>query len=78
MGKEGVKQVHLAVPEAILIACHMESLNHWSLSKKELREYALENGFSDNLIIPDDGDMIELLEQRLPFEKCEAIRQNST
>lgn len=78
MGKEGVKQVHLAVPEAILIACHMESLNHWSLSKKELREYALENGFSDNLIIPDDGDMIELLEQRLPLQKCEAIRQNST
>ncbi len=61
MGKEGVKQVHLAVPEAVLIACHMESLNHWTLSKKELREYALEKGFSDNLIIPDDGETIVLI-----------------
>ncbi|MBR0382995.1 MAG: MBL fold metallo-hydrolase [Eubacterium sp.] len=63
MGKEGVKQVHLAVPEAVLIACHMESLNHWILSKKELREYALENGFLDHLIIPDDGETISLLRE---------------
>ena len=60
MGREGVKQIHRTVPDALLIACHMESLNHWVLSKKELREYAMAQGFSDQLIIPDDGECMEL------------------
>ena len=60
MGREGVGQIHEVVPEALLIACHMESLNHWVLSKKELRDYAKKRGFSDRLMIPDDGESIEV------------------
>ena len=59
MGKEGVKQIHDLVPEAMLVACHMESLNHWGLSRKELGDYALQEGFSSSLIIPEDGQLME-------------------
>ena len=58
MGREGVGQIHRTVPGALLIACHMEALNHWVLSKRELREYARNQGFSDQLIIPEDGEVI--------------------
>ena len=58
MGREGVGQIHRTVPGALLIGCHMESLNHWVLSKRELREYARNQGFSDQLIIPEDGEVI--------------------
>ena len=58
MGKEGVWKIHQAVPEATLIACHMESLNHWTLSKQDLRAFARKQGFSDQLIIPEDGEEI--------------------
>ena len=60
MGKEGVGKVHQTLPDALLIACHMESLNHWVLSKKELRDYARNQGFPDRLIIPEDGESMEI------------------
>ena len=58
MGKEGLWKIHQAVPEAALIACHMESLNHWMLSKKDLRAYSEKQAFSDQLIIPENGEVL--------------------
>lgn len=37
----------------------MEAVNHALLSRKELREYAEEKGFSDRLVIPADGEVCE-------------------
>src|SRR5690625_298259 len=59
-GKKDVQRVHEFVPEATIIAIHMEELNHCLLSRKELKEYAEEKGFSENLIIPEDGEVINL------------------
>lgn len=45
------------LPESIIIATHMDSVDHATVSRKQLREYADEHGISRNqLIIPEDGD----------------------
>ncbi|ANF95532.1 MBL fold metallo-hydrolase [Paenibacillus bovis] len=55
MGKEDVHEVYKAAPQAKIIAVHMEAVNHWTLSRAELKRYAEEKGFSSSLFIPEDG-----------------------
>lgn len=57
MGKHDVLKVHEAAPDAILIATHMEAVNHATLSRKELREFSDEKGFSKILSVPEDGEI---------------------
>jgi L-ascorbate metabolism protein UlaG (beta-lactamase superfamily) len=56
MGTEDVKKVHDAAPAATLIASHMEAINHCVLTRAELREFAVRNGMSQRLLIPEDGE----------------------
>lgn len=56
MGTEDVLRVHQAAPEALLIASHMEAINHCVLTRAELRGFAAEEGFSDKLLTPGDGE----------------------
>lgn len=59
MGKEDVHNTHAAAPQAILIASHMEAVNHWALSREELKNFAADQGFSDKLRVPQDGEAFE-------------------
>ena len=44
---------------AIVVATHMEALDHGTVSRASLRTYAHEKGISeDRLLIPDDGDIL--------------------
>lgn len=56
MGKEDIYEVHKAAPDANIISVHMEAVNHWALSRKELKDFAEEKGFSAKLSVPDDGE----------------------
>ena len=56
MGKEDVHEVHNAAPQAVLIACHMEAVNHCVLSRNELREYSTANEMTERLLVPEDCD----------------------
>jgi L-ascorbate metabolism protein UlaG (beta-lactamase superfamily) len=58
MGKRDVLKVHEAAPNATLIATHMEAVNHAVLSRKELREFSIENGFDTNIAVPEDGETV--------------------
>lgn len=60
MGKEDVHFVYEKSPKAHIIATHMEAENHWVLSRAELRAFAKEQGFADQLMIPEDGESIEI------------------
>lgn len=60
MGKRDVYEVHRAAPEATLIATHMESVNHATLSRDELRRFAVEKGMADQLLVPEDGETCAL------------------
>lgn len=56
MGKEDLYNLHQVAPYATIIASHMEAMNHWSLSRTELRQYAVEKGFDSKILIPEDGE----------------------
>ena len=59
MSKEDFFEAIKAAPNAKFLATHMEAVNHLMVSRKDLREYAEENGFSNRLSIPADGETCE-------------------
>ena len=56
MGKEDIHEVCLAAPKATIIASHMESVNHVTLSRGELRRFLDEKGMTERVLIPADGE----------------------
>lgn len=60
MNKEDVYEVHNAAPEATLIASHMESVNHAALSRVELRQFLVEKGIANSVLVPEDGESYSL------------------
>ncbi|QTC43030.1 MBL fold metallo-hydrolase [Bacillus sp. V3] len=56
MGKQDVLETAEAAQDATIIAVHMEAVNHWTLSRKELRKFAEEKGISSHVIVPEDGE----------------------
>ncbi|ABP58740.1 MBL fold metallo-hydrolase [Enterobacter sp. 638] len=58
MGQEDVLNVHFLLPQARIVATHMEAINHCLLTRSALREYADANQMSDVLSIPQDGETV--------------------
>ena len=56
MGKDDVYEVHKTAPDAKIIAVHMKAVNHWTLSREELKRFANEKGISASVLVPDDGE----------------------
>jgi L-ascorbate metabolism protein UlaG (beta-lactamase superfamily) len=56
MGKDDIYQVYKAAPNAKIISVHMEAVNHWTLSREELKSFSNEKGISSNILVPDDGE----------------------
>lgn len=56
MEENDVHEVVKAAPNAKVISVHMEAVNHWNLSREDLKKFAAEKGIEDNIIVPDDGD----------------------
>ncbi len=57
MGKEDIHAVSKAAPHAKMIVVHMEAVNHWTLSRKELNDFLYEEGIHSHIYVPDDGDV---------------------
>ncbi|WP_195536586.1 MBL fold metallo-hydrolase [Bacillus paralicheniformis] len=56
MGKEDIYETHKAAPNAKIIVSHMEAVNHWGLSKEELKSFIHEKGISSHVLVPEDGE----------------------
>lgn len=56
MGKEDIYEVYKAAPSAKIVSVHMEAVNHWTLSREELKNYSNEKGISSNVLVPNDGE----------------------
>ncbi|MFJ7969913.1 MBL fold metallo-hydrolase [Psychrobacillus sp. NPDC096389] len=56
MGKDDIYEVYKAAPNAKIISNHMEAVNHWTLSREELKSFNQEKGISSNILVPDDGE----------------------
>jgi L-ascorbate metabolism protein UlaG (beta-lactamase superfamily) len=60
MGKHDVAQVCKLAASAIVVATHMEAVNHCVLSRVELRDFLAENGMAGQVLIPRDGENCQL------------------
>lgn len=56
MGKEDVLKAHFVLPEAKIVASHLEAVNHCLLSRDELRQYVADNQIAEAVSIPQDGE----------------------
>ncbi len=58
MGKEDVLRTHKELPAAMIVASHMEAVNHCILSRAELRAYSEENAMQQHVFVPADGETL--------------------
>ncbi|HGH4599755.1 MBL fold metallo-hydrolase [Enterobacter hormaechei] len=58
MGEEDLLNVHFLLPQAKIVATHMEAINHCLLTRRALREYVDANEISDAVSIPQDGETV--------------------
>jgi L-ascorbate metabolism protein UlaG (beta-lactamase superfamily) len=59
MGAAQTVAVCRAAPNSVVIATHMDSLDHATVSREALRAYAEANGIqSEQLLIPADGEKL--------------------
>ncbi|KFI04079.1 MBL fold metallo-hydrolase [Bacillus spizizenii] len=56
MGKEDIYETYKAAPNEKIIVSHMEAVNHWGLSREELKSFINEKGISSHVLVPDDGE----------------------
>jgi L-ascorbate metabolism protein UlaG (beta-lactamase superfamily) len=60
MNAEDVMMTCASAPDSLVIASHMEAVSHSHLSRKQLRDNLEEDGYTKQVLIPEDGDYIEL------------------
>jgi Predicted Zn-dependent hydrolases of the beta-lactamase fold len=56
MGVDGVHEVAKAAPQAVIIASHMDAVNHARLTRKDLKQFIDEKGLASQVKIPLDGE----------------------
>ncbi|WP_369547085.1 MBL fold metallo-hydrolase [Bacillus velezensis] len=56
MGKEDIYETYKAAPKAKIIVSHMEAVNHWGLSKEELKSFINEKEITSDVLVPEDGE----------------------
>ncbi len=59
MGKQDALQATKAAPNAAIVAVHMDTVNHMSLSRKELREFVQNQKIEKSVLIPEDGETLK-------------------
>ncbi|NHZ89668.1 MBL fold metallo-hydrolase [Massilia sp. CCM 8733] len=59
MGKDDVLHAYQAMPNATIIAVHMDAINHMTLSRKDLRDHVKQHGIGDRVRIPADGEILK-------------------
>ncbi|MDQ1830214.1 MBL fold metallo-hydrolase [Massilia scottii] len=59
MGKDDVLHAYQLMPNATIIATHMDAINHMTVSRKELREHVKQHGIGDRVRIPADGAILK-------------------
>ncbi|NDI36063.1 MBL fold metallo-hydrolase [Chengkuizengella sediminis] len=58
MTKEDIHQTYMEAQQSTIIVSHMEAINHALLTRKELKRFIEGKGLSNNILVPDDGEII--------------------
>lgn len=59
MGLEDIEKVLAAAPEAVVIASHMDNVGHATVWRKDIREFAVQLGGENRLLVLEDGEVCE-------------------
>ncbi|MCM1129960.1 MAG: MBL fold metallo-hydrolase [Alistipes senegalensis] len=59
MGKEDVWKMVTKMPKADVVAIHMDAINHMTVDRKDLSQYARKKGIRDKVLIPFDGETLK-------------------
>jgi L-ascorbate metabolism protein UlaG (beta-lactamase superfamily) len=59
MGKDDVLHAAQIMPKSVVVAVHLDAINHMALSREELRKFVLEKGIQARVEIPEDGASLE-------------------
>ncbi|HGE5937544.1 TPA: MBL fold metallo-hydrolase, partial [Vibrio cholerae] len=59
MGEQDVLRTIDHAPHSQIIAVHMDAVNHAALSRKELRKFVQNEKIADQVLIPNDGEMLQ-------------------
>ncbi|WP_375753829.1 MBL fold metallo-hydrolase [Vibrio sp. HN007] len=55
MDKEDVLKAHNLNPAADIVAVHMDTLDHCTLSRESLRSYLIDQNIENQVLVPNDG-----------------------
>ena len=59
MGKEDVEHMVKAMPNSQIVAVHLDSVNHATVTRKDLKEFIKAKNIEKNVIVPEDGEIIK-------------------
>lgn len=58
MTKEEVVDIHYSQPNAQIVACHLEAVNHCLLTRAALKAYIQEHHAEQSIFVPNDGETL--------------------
>lgn len=58
MTRENILDVHRAQPQAQIVACHLEAVNHCLLTRASLEAYIQEHHTDQTISVPQDGESL--------------------
>ena len=56
MGRTDLLRARRAAPDAVIVAVHLEAVNHATQSREDLRRYVKAQGLEGSTLVPEDGD----------------------
>ena len=59
MGRDDILKMYRTMPEAKIIAVHMDAVNHTMTSSDEARKFVLENKLEDRVYVPREGEILK-------------------
>lgn len=59
MNKEDVRKMIEKMPDADIVAIHMDAINHMTVDRKDLSEYTAGHGIRNKVLIPFDGERLK-------------------
>ncbi|MBQ7576891.1 MAG: MBL fold metallo-hydrolase [Synergistaceae bacterium] len=59
MGTDDILRMYNSMPAAKIIAVHMDAVNHTTISSSQARKFVNDNGLSDRVYIPHEGEILK-------------------
>lgn len=56
IGTDGLHQASQAAPKAVIIASHLDAVNHARLTRDDIRKFVAEHDLSSRVRVPQDGE----------------------